>query len=146
MCFDGRTPCSNCYYRCCCCSNIFWLINKANRINCHFSNYNIYIWNYRHACRQRARFIRFQHSTSPNAPIQYTRLCWDCVALRPIQFVHSIHTTMAAAAAVATASMHTAQHQRLLQKWRDPLDAQNWKWKRKKCQWNEQVFNYIYSI
>lgn len=43
-----------------------------------------------HADNVRALYS-IQHSTSPNAPIQCTRLCWDCVALRPIQFVHSIH-------------------------------------------------------
>lgn len=96
-------------------SHVLWrrrqqLINKANRINCHFSNCNIYIRNYRHACRQRAR--RALHSFSA-LNVTQCRTCIDsihaimlgyCVVLRPIQFAHCIHTRR---------WVHRAEHQRL---------------------------------
>lgn len=120
MCFGGSAICAAPDPTVRCCSNISQLINKANRINCHFSNYNIYIRNYRHACRQRARCALYpiQHSTSSDAPpILYTRLRCVCAlcgiaadsicSLRTHDGVRTHYTER--------------EHQRLSQKWRGSL-------------------------
>lgn len=119
------------------------LINKVNKINCHFSNYNIYIWNYRvgrvclsfSICRKKSHHqpIRVFHIRKRAAENCYH---FQLYCFRFLLFLAVIHQTL-----VTIRIQNKYKFESIAS--RSKLEEKAGKEKKTFLKIEEQVFNYI---